>query len=834
MSVESTSTLTGLRVPADVLTDACVVIVDDHQASAALLEWSLRLAGVSDIHTVTDPREAVAYCLEFDADLVLLDLHMPGMDGDQVLAELRASVPDGEFLPVLVVTADTSVAARNMALAAGANDFLTKPLDPTEAVLRVQNLLGVRALHTELLDSREQHRVRQHTILQVAAEVTGDLDFTALARTIVDGVTAVTEFGVAVLTLRAGDGFERVAASGVDEPRIGLRTARSQWQALLKEQYRRGSLCYLIPPDELAGESWMQTVETPRPARRPFDDRDVWTPDHGLVLELLDDTGDWAGFLSVDAPSTGMVPDDDTLELLELFARQAQVGLENSRLFARVRRERDVADALRTVGDALASSVDLDETLQRCCDAVLHRSVGERASIYLHDPTSGEFRAVMNRGGGRDAVLWRAFREMRPLTVEDTPVFAEVMRTGAPVLIGRVAAPVHVRQDALELFALKSLAAYPLRSGDVVVGALVVDSHSCHVDFPEAELDLVAGIAGQAGVAIHRAGLHDEARRHANRVSTLHELTKEMTRTFDFDAIFSRIAEATPGDTVALVQLDQDHLRVLRSNVPRGGPTTRSYDVPREALPTEIWEQLAGRRHVLVTDVHGTAFEALTPPGARSLLVASHQSDDGGQLMLALTSENPDGFDADDAAFAEGLVEVAALAQRNALLYSQVKQAAERDTLTGMKNRRMYQAEVTPWLTGASPAAPVAMAVLDIDDFKSINDHHGHDIGDEVLIHVADRLRRSLRETDDVYRIGGEEFVVVMPGADAADAATVTDRIRRNVAITRKDLPATTVSIGVAISPHHGTDTDALFRAADQALYRAKAAGKNAVRIAGS
>jgi diguanylate cyclase (GGDEF)-like protein len=816
---------------ADVFTDACVVIVGDRPGNAVVLEGMLRSVGVVDIHTVTDQREATSRCSAVAADLVLLSLQTPGTDAHQVLVELRAALQDGEFVPVVMVTADPSVETRDRALRAGANDVLTVPLDRTELILRARSLLETRALYIELRRGREQHLRRQRTILEVAAQVTGDLDLTALAKSIVEGVTSVTEFGAAVLTLRDGDGFERVATSGISEARIGLRTRRSQWQALLREDYRCGSLCYLIPPEDVAGDAWVQTIETPRPVRRPFDEREVWTPEHGLVLELLDNAGQWAGFLSVDAPSTGLLPDDETLQVLELFARQAQAGLENARLFALVRRERDVADALRTVGDALAGSLDLGEVLERCCDAVLAHSVGERANVYLHD--SGRFRAVMNCGAEPDPDLWRAFRALPPATAADTPVFADAIRTGEPVLVSHVAAPTHVRPEALELFSLKSLAAYPLRSGDRTVGILLVDAHTRHVEFPEQEVRLVARIAGQAAVAIHQAQLHQEAKRHAARVGVLHELTKAMTRTFDVDAIFTRITEALPKSIVWLLEPGDQHLRVLHTNAPREGEqATIPYDIPRGSLPVEVWDQLSRPDPLVVPDIRATPLGELAAPDVRAVLAVGHRDDDGRQLVLALTSDAPEAFDADDVAFAEGLVETAALAQRNARLYTEVKHAAERDALTGLKNRRVYQAELTPLLAAASYTAPVAMAVLDVDNFKRINDHRGHDVGDQVLVHVADRLRRSLREDDEVYRIGGEEFAIVMPGAGPAEAAAVAERIRRNVAATRTDVPTATVSVGIAVAPGHGTDIDALFRVADRALYDAKAAGKDTVRIA--
>lgn len=145
---------------------ARVVIVDDQVVNATLLERILHSIGVTDTYTVTDPREAVDRCLDVAADLVLLDLHMPAMDGTSVLAQLRDRVPTGEYLPVLVLTADGSVAARDRALQAGANDFLTKPLDYTEVILRVRNLLETRALHRDL----RQHNTRLQAALDTHAE----------------------------------------------------------------------------------------------------------------------------------------------------------------------------------------------------------------------------------------------------------------------------------------------------------------------------------------------------------------------------------------------------------------------------------------------------------------------------------------------------------------------------------------------------------------------------------------------------------------------------------------------------------------------------------------
>jgi diguanylate cyclase (GGDEF)-like protein len=116
--------------------------------------------------------------------------------------------------------------------------------------------------------------------------------------------------------------------------------------------------------------------------------------------------------------------------------------------------------------------------------------------------------------------------------------------------------------------------------------------------------------------------------------------------------------------------------------------------------------------------------------------------------------------------------------------------------------------------------------VLDIDDFKAVNDAHGHQTGDDALRHLADALRRNVREHDEVFRVGGEEFCILMPGLGQGDAVAVAERLRQAVAQSRFRLPLR-ISIGVAAYPDDGTTREQLLGRADAALYAAKGAGKN-------
>jgi diguanylate cyclase (GGDEF)-like protein len=128
--------------------------------------------------------------------------------------------------------------------------------------------------------------------------------------------------------------------------------------------------------------------------------------------------------------------------------------------------------------------------------------------------------------------------------------------------------------------------------------------------------------------------------------------------------------------------------------------------------------------------------------------------------------------------------------------------------------------------------------VLDMDHFKHINDEHGHLAGDAALKCVGAALADELRGYDAVGRFGGEEFVALLPGIDASDAGHAAERLRRRIESLAVPLPggdrvvSVSASIGVALCPDHGDSLDDVLRAADDAMYQAKQAGRNTVRVA--
>jgi putative two-component system response regulator len=154
---------------------ARILIIDDQEANVRLLEGMLRGAGYVDLKSTTDAREVVREFNGFRPDLLLLDLQMPHRDGFAVMEELKALIPPRSYLPILVLTADINVEAKQRALASGATDFLTKPFDVTEVRLRIKNLLETRFLHLELVAQNqgleEKVRERTHELEEAQVEI---------------------------------------------------------------------------------------------------------------------------------------------------------------------------------------------------------------------------------------------------------------------------------------------------------------------------------------------------------------------------------------------------------------------------------------------------------------------------------------------------------------------------------------------------------------------------------------------------------------------------------------------------------------------------------------
>ena len=243
------------------------------------------------------------------------------------------------------------------------------------------------------------------------------------------------------------------------------------------------------------------------------------------------------------------------------------------------------------------------------------------------------------------------------------------------------------------------------------------------------------------------------------------------------------------------------------------------------------------------------AVEATDANGARLLasdgtLVETGDPDaEGERIEFGLTAGRTtfgtltivgDDFDTDQRLAASSLASHAAIALENARLRRIVERQALIDGLTGIANRRQCEEALTTEIAQAERLGSTLTLVLaDLDDFKAVNDAHGHAVGDDVLRAFAGVLRATVRDSDLAGRWGGEEFVLLLPGADAFGGAQLAERVREALAECSfegrdGEQVQVTCSFGVAQHRPAGGERE-LFSAADRALYRAKSTGKNRV-----
>jgi diguanylate cyclase (GGDEF)-like protein len=249
----------------------------------------------------------------------------------------------------------------------------------------------------------------------------------------------------------------------------------------------------------------------------------------------------------------------------------------------------------------------------------------------------------------------------------------------------------------------------------------------------------------------------------------------------------------------------------------------------------------------LLRIVAAAAVEATGAQGSRiesadgSVVVSGHADGGGVRLVLPLTASGErfgtlelvgDTFTKDQRMNAASLAAHAVVALENARLHGMVEKQALVDGLTGLANRRAASDALHAEAARAERLqTPLSVVLADLDGFKDVNDEYGHAVGDEVLRAFADVLRQTVRESDVAGRWGGEEFLLLLPGADEEGAVQLADRIR--VALADRSIPgapglSVTASFGVAEYAGE-SNSDDLVVAADSALYRAKRAGKDRV-----
>lgn len=348
-------------------------------------------------------------------------------------------------------------------------------------------------------------------------------------------------------------------------------------------------------------------------------------------------------------------------------------------------------------------------------------------------------------------------------------------------------------------------------------------------------LTVVTTWAVAGGTATFSAANERELHRRKRHVEALARLASELDRAKDArtvaDTLLDAVRDALGFRRALVIAASDGQFAVVGA---RGVPALAELPGGVDTLVRRAWEE---RRPLLVPMVSAETSPQLAGllPRARNVVVVPLVADDYplGVLVLKHTGRLRSRVERRVLSVVGQFASYAAMALRNAWLLETITKISETDPLTGVANRRAFEHALERELSRAQRSGTeLTLLLVDIDHFKAFNDRHGHQAGDEALRAVAQALVSACRAFDTVARYGGEELAVILPTCPWSESLAAAERIR--TAVAAADVPGgLTVSVGVAIYPMHGLDPGSLIRAADEALYRSKAAGRNCVSLAG-
>jgi diguanylate cyclase (GGDEF)-like protein len=550
---------------------------------------------------------------------------------------------------------------------------------------------------------------------------------------------------------------------------------------------------------------------------------------HGLrsaafaLLRLHDHA---VGVLAVFPESIERLASGENASLLEAVAdvlalRGAAVVLREHN--ARWRHERsELARMFANIG----TLTRLSDVFQSAATELARSLHNPRVAVYRVD---GAWLRRVAQAPGADAPLEMSAASGR---------LGKIVRDGA----GGVDDIIDLREDrdyVATSFEVVSLAVAPVVR-DGVTDSLILIEGTPAVPVTRQTLEFVRAFAQHLGISIRNAISYEEQQREHDELEVLYEAAKAISGTLDLrtalDSLVAATCRAFAYDNGALFLVDQEtgdltveaaygyREPVVGKRQPSGtgipGAVARTGEPIRDGPTHPQFRPLDDR----------TASELAVPLIAEGKVLG----------VFDLGSARPAAFSHRDVHLLRTLAAYAVVAIQNARLFEQASRMAITDGLTELYNHRHLHDSLERVLERARrDGSPIGLIMLEIDNFKRYNDTYGHRSGDEALRMVARLLRRGSRPSDIVARYGGDEFMVILPGASKAATQETAERMRRAVEaypliLGDEVITTITLSVGVAAYPHDGSTVDALVESVDRAQYIAKRSGGNKVHVAHS
>lgn len=563
------------------------------------------------------------------------------------------------------------------------------------------------------------------------------------------------------------------------------------------------------------------------------------------------------GFINLNSATPGFFTQTKA-EWLQAFADQAGVAIENARMFGEIHENARQTRLLNAITQTTIMAPDLEGMIQILADQLGELISADGAYITLWDEDKSRVIPGAAYGPLRDS-----YSEIE-VEVNDKTVTSLVLAEGKSLVLKDVEIASLKINKSSENCLVKSILGLPLIADGKKLGAVIITYDQPH-HFSEAEISLSEQAARIIALAILKAKLFEsekertkELARANKTITALGNAATQVEAEKNLDRMVEVLGEvladlglhsmvllqSSVGENIVIHKLSES-VHLVYAGAENLAHNEQDYQLPSSGL-THYNELINHKQIIFLENVFETVgsiiphLDQLDPEDFEPQ--DSPQSDSQGFLLPLVPGKKvfgclliwgPDINNQDVPAFSLFASQIA-VAFENARLMEKIQQIAITDDLTGLYNRRgLYEIGRLEIERTRRYEMPLAAIVIDIDHFKKVNDQHSHAIGDQVLRSFAKCVQENTRELDVVGRIGGEEFVILLPGSDHKSAQRTAARLQKlitnNVTHTSAGEIKITVSQGVAILDGSMQDLNELIKAADRALYRAKESGRNRV-----
>ena len=518
----------------------------------------------------------------------------------------------------------------------------------------------------------------------------------------------------------------------------------------------------------------------------------------------------------------------DEKKILRLLADQAATAILTIQYIQNEREQRILADSLRNANLQLTDNLNLKQVLESILEQVLNLISARDAHIFLYDGSTLQFGAV----------TYSEDVQRHPVhPPKEDSIFYQTARQGERILIPDMQAEPTIP----DTWKTGSLISLPLIFHRNVIGVMNVSFYEPG-EKDDQLLQVLDLLSNQAAIAINNARTFEAEREQRKLAQALQKTGRAIQSSLDLevvlDQILTQIGSVIKYHSANLMLVEEGFARVVRQQGYKevtGEEPDELFLTPFKITRFSTLQKMTDTKKPLIipdTENDPQWVKTRSTSSVRSWVGAPIIDEDQVIGFLSLNNQNLNYYNPEHAKILAAFASQASIALKHAQLHQEIHDLAIRDPLTGIFNRRgldqwgQYEIERAKRFD-----SPISAIFFDLDQFKSINDSFGHDVGDNILQQVVICCKHTIRKIDIFARIGGEEFIILLPETPLSTGVQVAERIRRAVSdypfMAKSKQIQVTISLGIAELNEEISDLPALIKVADQFMYQAKQSGRN-------